>query len=204
MNVRHCLGRLTATLLDDKMTTSVDLEKFTLSLEVDEDLSGEESLFISNMFGDGFAMRLEKVAQELSLFLLDNKRNGFIGHYSLSPIFSFNVTLCGDLKMKELNSEYRQKNKTTDVLSLALYEDIRSGDEMLFEEVELGDIFISVPVMEKQASEFKVTVEQELFHLMVHGFLHLLGFDHEISEEEEKLMQGLEKQLIDKIYQEIY
>ena len=75
---------------------------------------------------------------------------------------------------------------------------------MLFEEVELGDIFISAPVMIEQAKEFKVTIEQEFFHLMVHGFLHLLGFDHEISREEEVLMEGLEKHLVDNIYENLY
>lgn len=106
--------------------------------------------------------------------------------------------------MKRLNSVFRQKDKTTDVLTLALYENIRGGEEFLLNELELGDILISGPVMKKQAKEYNVTVEQEFFHLLIHGFLHLLGFDHEISQKEEELMQKLEKKLIDKIYKEIY
>ena len=155
-------------------------------------------------FEEGFEERFSRATAAFQSFLNDTHENEFTHLYKGSPEITFNVTLCGDERMTELNSEYRQKNKTTDVLTLALYENIRGGDEMLFDEVELGDIFISAPVMEKQAAEFKVTIEQEFFHLMVHGFLHLLGYDHEISESEEKLMEKLEKKLVDRIYTSIY
>lgn len=177
------------------MTTGVELQNLTVSFE----LELKESPFEAN-FEDRFA----KACETFKGFLDDSGANDFSHQYEGIQHFSFNVTLCDDERMRELNSEYRNKNKTTDVLTLALYEDIRAGDEMLFQEVELGDIFISAPVMNKQAEEFKVTIEQEFFHLLVHGFLHLLGFDHEISEAEEKLMEGHEKKLVDEIYQNLY
>ena len=177
------------------MTESVEHENLMISFESE----------VSNTpFDGGFSERFKKSASSFSEFLKDDNSNKFTSLYKLSPFFSFNVTLCDDERMQELNREYRSKDKTTDVLTLALYEDIRSGEEMLFEEVELGDIFISAPVMIEQAKEFKVTIEQEFFHLMVHGFLHLLGFDHEISREEEVLMEGLEKHLVDNIYENLY
>jgi probable rRNA maturation factor len=155
-------------------------------------------------FRNGFNKRFQKVAVLIDHFLMEKRQNLFSHQYSIKPFYSFNVTLCGDTKMKRLNSMFRQKEKTTDVLTLALYENIRGGEEFLLNELELGDILISGPVMKKQAKEYNVTVEQEFFHLLIHGFLHLLGFDHEISQKEEELMQKLEKKIIDKIYKEIY
>jgi probable rRNA maturation factor len=163
-----------------------------------------ESELSKTPFDGGFPERFKGAASSFSEFLKDDNSNKFTALYKISPFFSFNVTLCDDKRMQELNRDYRGKDKTTDVLTLALYDDIRSGEEMLFEEVELGDIFISAPVMTEQAKEFKVTIEQEFFHLMVHGFLHLLGFDHEISEQEEVLMEKMEKRLVDDIYANIY
>lgn len=159
-----------------------------------------QSTLRSDPFNKGFKKRLEEAAKALNWFLTQGKHNGFSHHYPTRPFYSFNVTLCGDKRMRGLNHQFRQKDKTTDVLTLALYEDLRSGQEFLFHEVELGDIFISSPVMKKQAKEFNVSVENEFFHLLVHGFLHLLGFDHEISLEEEKLMEDLEKKIIKKIH----
>ena len=64
---------------------------------------------------------------------------------------------------------------------------------------ELGDIFICREVALRQAKEFGISIEEEILHLFIHGFLHLCGYDHEISREEEKLMFGLEEKLLEKI-----
>ncbi len=117
---------------------------------------------------------------------------------------SLPISLVDDEQMREINKNHRDKDKTTDVLSFPLYESLRSGEEMIFEELEFGDIIISVPVMQKQATEFEVTPEGEFFHLLTHGFLHLCGYDHELSPEEEKLMETHEQRLIKKIYDLIY
>lgn len=117
---------------------------------------------------------------------------------------SLPISLVDDDKMREINKTHRDKDKTTDVLSFPLYENLRSNAEMIFEELEFGDILISVPVMINQAKEFDVSPEGEFFHLLTHGFLHLCGYDHEISDEEEKLMEGHEQRLIKEIYDLIY
>lgn len=111
------------------------------------------------------------------------------------------VHFCGDKKMKTLNSDFRNKDKTTDVLSFPVFESLRAeSDEFVFPgPVHIGDIIISRDVAIRQAKEFKLPVEQEVIHLLVHGFLHLQGWDHEISELEEEIMQGHEKKLLDKI-----
>ncbi|MGI4991665.1 rRNA maturation RNase YbeY [Halobacteriovorax sp. GFR7] len=108
---------------------------------------------------------------------------------------------CGDSRMKQINRDHRGKDKTTDVLSFPMYESLRpdSTDFVLPGPVMLGDIIISRNVAAKQAKEFDLELEQEVIHLFCHGLLHLLGYDHEISQEEEEIMEALEKEILTKI-----
>lgn len=169
-------------------------ERLTLSFNCE---LGETSL------SEGFEKNLKEACGILEYFLIaEDQEVG--GLYDTDTPFALTVELCDDERMQELNREYRDKDKTTDVLSFPLFEDLRGGEEYLIGEAELGDIFISAPVMEKQALEFEISPEQEFFHLMVHGFLHLCGYDHEINEDEEWLMEKLEKKLVDQIYKKIY
>lgn len=127
--------------------------------------------------------------------------NSYIKRSNIKKI-DLNVTLCGDVKIKKLNANFRGKNKTTDVLSFPLNEDLRIEDEFPFcmgEELFLGDIFICKSKTVSQAKKFNLTFEEEFVHLIVHGFLHLMGYDHEISESEEVLMEDLEKKILKKI-----
>ena len=109
------------------------------------------------------------------------------------------LTLCGDTRMRQANKLHRGKDKTTDVLSFPAQDNIRASKTFDWSapgELPLGDLLISMPVARKQAARFKVPLETEVVHLFFHGFLHLLGFDHEISEAEEKLMQKKEAKLL--------
>lgn len=124
---------------------------------------------------------------------------------------SLNLTLCGERKIRTLNREYRMKDKKTDVLSFPLILTSRLEEKKKFQlkkevflpigdyELMVGDIFICKEVAKLQAIEYHVTYRDELIHLYCHGFLHLLGFDHEISAREEKLMQKWEDYLIEEI-----
>jgi len=108
-----------------------------------------------------------------------------------------NITICTNEKIQQLNNDYRQKDKITDVLSFPLQEDIRNGEfDTFIPDLEIGDIYISLDVCQKQAKEFKISFQEEFIHLSTHGFLHLCGFDHEINQEEEKLMESLEEKII--------
>lgn len=119
-----------------------------------------------------------------------------------ASLITVSITLCSSEKIIELNSQYRNKNKETDVLSFPVQENIRGGEVDNFSpELELGDIYICEDVCLKQAREFKLEFREEFIHLAVHGFLHLCGFDHEISSSEEELMEELEKKLITRITQ---
>ena len=118
----------------------------------------------------------------------------------MKSTLSLSLHLCADSKMKSLNSKYRKINKTTDVLSFPLHLDLyKSKKKMFFAVDHLGDIFISYPRVKLQAKDFLITVEDEFYHLAAHGLLHLLGFDHERSMLEEKLMKEEEKKILRKI-----
>lgn len=119
---------------------------------------------------------------------------------------SINLTLCGKGKIKSLNKLYRKKDKITDVLSFGVHDNLRPdlGPFMKnLAQLDLGDIFICKEVAASQAKEFSITLDMEIIHLFVHGFLHLLGFDHEISQKEEKLMEKEEMILVKKIYKKL-
>jgi probable rRNA maturation factor len=118
--------------------------------------------------------------------------------------FNLSFEIVDGNRIKEINSEHRNKNSVTDVLSFPSYENLRSQNEDLLSMdglCELGDLMICDEVTLKQSQEFSITYAQELAHLFIHGFLHLCGFDHEVDEYEEELMQAHEKFLITKLYQ---
>lgn len=96
----------------------------------------------------------------------------------------FTIIFIDDEKMHELNKEYRNIDKTTDVLSFA-FED---NNKLSYNIRHLGEIFISIPRMKKQALEYGHSEKRELAFLTVHGLLHLLGYDHTLGEKEEKEM----------------
>ena len=104
------------------------------------------------------------------------------------------LMLCGDKRMVELNKETRGKAKVTDVLSFPYHEDLRTnkGRIVLEDCLYLGEMAICQGVTKKQAKKFKIRYSDEFTHLFIHGIFHLLGFDHEISEREEELMQSME------------
>lgn len=100
------------------------------------------------------------------------------------------VALVGDAEMRPLNRQYRKKNQTTDVLSFIAAETFPSGT------VLLGDVIISVEQARRQAAQRQKTLKSEMTVLLIHGILHLLGYDHERSERQAKIMARLEVKLL--------
>lgn len=108
------------------------------------------------------------------------------------------VTFVTNNRIQEINREYRDKDVPTDVLSFALEE--MGEDEVAITGGDmprvLGDIIISVERAKEQAEDYGHSFERELGFLTVHGFLHLLGYDH-MTEEDEKEMFGRQKEILD-------
>ncbi len=108
------------------------------------------------------------------------------------PGIDCDVTFLNDAPMRRLNQKFRHKNKTTDVLSFPLY----SAREARKGGVFLGDIVISIPQTKRQAKEMKKDWQEEIVFLLIHGLLHLLGYDHEKSESQARVMRRFEKRLM--------
>ncbi|MFB2538369.1 MULTISPECIES: rRNA maturation RNase YbeY [unclassified Acinetobacter] len=111
-----------------------------------------------------------------------------------SPDYEIGIACVDVAHSQQLNFEYRQKDKPTNVLSFAseIPEDI--VDEL--EAYPLGDLVICIPIVLQEAAEQGKTPLQHFTHLLVHGVLHLLGFDHETSEEDAEEMESLEIEIL--------
>ncbi|MCI5160276.1 MAG: rRNA maturation RNase YbeY, partial [Candidatus Electrothrix sp. AUS1_2] len=109
------------------------------------------------------------------------------------------VVFMDDPTMTAYNQQYRSKPGPTNVLSFPAAEgqDIMEGvipNELAGD--ELGDILISVETAQKEALEKKCTLHQRLTELLIHGLLHLIGYDHEISDEQADIMFNRENKLL--------
>ncbi len=96
------------------------------------------------------------------------------------------LSFCTATEIQALNKQYRAKDSVTDVLSFPALPEVPT----------LGDIVICVSRAEQQASELGHSLKRELAFLFVHGLLHLLGYDHEVSEDEERIMFDLQDQVL--------
>ncbi|MBI2908187.1 MAG: rRNA maturation RNase YbeY [Chloroflexi bacterium] len=108
------------------------------------------------------------------------------------------LVIAGDELVQRLNKEYRGLDHTTDVLSFALEEGPEGGAAFVMPSDgvrHLGEVIISYPQAARQAEQQKHPVERELTILIIHGILHLLGYDHE-SDAEEATMKAQESRLI--------
>lgn len=118
-------------------------------------------------------------------------------HENVEPESELSITFVNNEKIQELNHLYRQKDRPTDVISFAMQE--MGEDELeiigLNMPIILGDIIISVPKAVEQAEEYGHSFLRELGFLALHGFLHLLGYDH-MTETDEKLMFNKQKEIL--------
>lgn len=96
---------------------------------------------------------------------------------------SFDVVFCDNEKIHEINRDYRQKDTPTDVISFAIFADSEPAERFVFdEEINLGEIIISLEKTKQQAEENSHSFLDELYFLLAHGILHLAGYDHQTEE----------------------
>ncbi|MBR5598600.1 MAG: rRNA maturation RNase YbeY [Alphaproteobacteria bacterium] len=135
-----------------------------------------------------------KVCQEIKdltfSFVYDETKHEVI---ELANSINVSVCLSNDEEVHKLNREFRGMDKPTNVLSFAnidddeLWDGIESGEK----DVELGEIILAFETLQREAFEKGIGVYQHFAHLLVHGFLHLLGFDHE-DDKDADVMEGME------------
>ena len=123
--------------------------------------------------------------EDISLYLADLKEllENVSKDENLDNII-FNVIIIDNDRIREINKEYRGIDRETDVISFALEDD----KTMRLDEIRvLGDIYISLDKVKSQAEEYGHSFKRELSFLAIHGFYHLLGYDH-MKPEDEKIM----------------
>jgi rRNA maturation RNase YbeY len=104
------------------------------------------------------------------------------------------LSLVGDRRMRQLNRRFRRKDRSTDVLAFA-FREARAPHGFNQTASRLGDVVISMPTARRQAKAAGRPLEEELVTLLIHGVLHLCGYDHERSRPEALRMQKKERQL---------
>lgn len=107
------------------------------------------------------------------------------------------IALVGGKRMKFLNKRYRGKNRATDVLVFSQNQKFPIVPES---ELGLGEILICLSEVAKNAEIMRITFEKELARVLIHGVLHLLGYDHEKGEQKAKLMRKKEEYYLAKNY----
>ena len=111
-------------------------------------------------------------------------------------------TLTTPENIRKINKKYRKIDKATDVLSFPMFEKAELDEKIknkdfLYEDV-LGDIIISIEKVKEQAEEYGHSFERELSYMVVHGFYHLMGYDH-IEEEDKKIMRPKEEKVLEQL-----
>jgi probable rRNA maturation factor len=135
-------------------------------------------------------MRKNRVLVKKKVKGVKSKLLSKIAHRALEVLglskVELSIALVSDAQIKRLNKRYRNKDRPTDVLSFPIGEKVEDW-------LILGDIVISVDTARRQAQELGHSLEEEIKRLLVHGLVHLLGYDHELGGEEEKKFFELEE-----------
>jgi probable rRNA maturation factor len=113
------------------------------------------------------------------------------------------ILFVGDHRMRGFNRRYRRKDRTTDVLAFAMREACAPhtlrrarGRPVPLTPDMLGDVVISIPTAWRQAKEARRSLDEELVYLLIHGILHLCGYDHERSERDARRMHRRERMVL--------
>ena len=135
---------------------------------------------------------------QIDNFDIEKKVNAIMGNLNCLDK-EIGILLMGDDDIRQLNKKFRDYDEATDVLSFPQNSD---EDPPIPGEMILGDIAISLDKAKIQAKEHGLKLKEELILLLIHGILHLLGYDHEISEQEEKKMRNKTRELFKEIFPE--
>ena len=155
---------------------------------------------------------MEKIAEINYYETEENKKYEDLINQVLSPCFKeekmdklglyVSITLTCPSYIKKINNEYRNIDKETDVLSFPMFEkneidELIENQNNVVEDV-LGDIIISVNRVKEQAVEYGHSFERELAYMVVHGFYHLMGYDH-MNDDEKSVMRAKEENILSKL-----
>lgn len=139
-------------------------------------------------------MEISQTVKESALSYLQTHEN--ITVLQAEKPLVLNLCLSNDEQVQILNRDFRNKDAATNVLSFANLDFAAfAADNALYDEIELGDIIIAYETMQREAEQEGISLYAHYCHLLVHGILHILGFDH-IKEEDAVRMERLEAEIL--------
>ncbi len=116
-----------------------------------------------------------KTRSKININLIKNVTEKFLDYYKINKDIS--IAFVGDTVIKKLNKNYRDKDKVTDILSF-------DGEEK-----DLGEIIIDYAQIKRQSQKYSKSVQDELMFILVHGLLHLIGYDDQTEEDRKIIIQ---------------
>ncbi len=163
----------------------MEKNKFQLNISADDTRWSNELADINQLS--------ELVASETWKYVKGHEEIDFM---SFDKPIEINISLSNDEDIHRLNKEFRNKDNPTNVLSFANIDDENFDEEIhLNPIIELGDIIIALETMLKEAKEKNISLRDHYCHLLIHGLLHLLGFDH-IEDDEAEYMESFEIEIL--------
>jgi len=143
--------------------------------------------------------------EEYKELILNVVRECFKTEHLENANMYLNVILTNPENIRKANKEYRNIDKETDVLSFPMFEKdeieaiiSKSKEEKIQINEVLGDIIVSIPKVKEQAIEYGHSTTRELAYMIVHGFYHVMGYDH-MNEEEKQVMREKEENVLNKL-----
>lgn len=147
-------------------------------------------------------LNIEKEQEDLESIVEKVLKKCFEEEGLLDSKLIITITFTTPEEIRKINKKYRKIDKATDVLSFPMFEKSELDEKIknkdfLYEDV-LGDVIISIDKVREQAEEYGHSFERELSYMLVHGFYHLMGYDH-IEEQDKKIMRPKEEKILNEL-----
>lgn len=146
------------------------------------------NIFIENIYPE---FKIDEVAilstvKIMTEYFLANRQimsKSCLAGYEFESL-SFDIVLCNNEKIQEINRDYRGKDSPTDVITFAIFADSEPSERFVIDgDIALSEIIVSLDKIKEQAQENNNTFEKELYYILAHGVLHSFGFDHLTQED---------------------
>ncbi len=142
------------------------------------------NIFIENAY-ENFnidEVEVQKNVSSMADYILNNKEitsKSFINNYKYDTL-TFDIVLTNNEEIHRINKEYRNKDVPTDVITFAIFADSEENERYIIDgDIVLGEIIVSLDKIKEQSIENNISFKEELYFIISHGILHLLGFDHQ-------------------------
>lgn len=138
---------------------------------------------------------------EIDPSLVESRLEEILNVLGIDEDVEFSVTFVDDDAIRELNKKYRDKDEATDILSFVQSDGLDAWPDDTEQEQArvLGDMVISLSAMRRNSKDFGVSEDEELHRLLVHGVLHLLGYDHKSNDVEKEPMLQKQEELLKRL-----